>query len=88
MLGGILYHKTGVAGPLALGCSLLGVDLIMRLLMVERKIAAEFEFDNGDLAKRCQRSEDAREDAENPLLKTPQDPAYIVPPEQPRVIQS
>ncbi|KAI9700875.1 MAG: hypothetical protein M1836_002245 [Candelina mexicana] len=89
VLGGILYHRTGVAGPLALGCSLLGVDLIMRLLMVEKKVAVEFGFSDGDPAERGQHSEDAHnEGAENPLLKTPQNQAYVIPPEQPLVIRS
>ncbi|KAL8846295.1 MAG: hypothetical protein Q9221_008611 [Calogaya cf. arnoldii] len=42
VLGGILYHRTGVVGPLALGCSLLGIDFIMRLLMIEKKSAASW----------------------------------------------
>lgn len=89
MLGGILYHRTGVAGPLALGCSLLGADLIMRLLMVEKKIAYESGLNNGDPAEQHQHSEDTHEEGtETPLLKTPQDQTYIIPPEQPRVIKS
>lgn len=82
MLGGTLYHKTGVVGSLALGCSLLGVDLIMRLLMIEKKIAAEFELDRGDSAE-------PRLDSENsPLLKTPQDSAYVISSELPRWIKA
>lgn len=89
MLGGILYHRTGVTGPLALGCSLLGVDLIMRLLMVEKRIVAEVKSDTGGPTKQRQESEDTHEeDAEEPLLTTPRDQAYIIPPEQPWVIKS
>ncbi|KAL9615524.1 MAG: hypothetical protein Q9167_000037 [Letrouitia subvulpina] len=89
VLGGILYHKTGVTGPLALGCSLLGVDLIMRLLMVEKKIATKFGFGDGDPAEQRPHSEDTREvGPDDPLLKKPQDPAYIIPLEQPRMIKS
>lgn len=88
VLGGILYHQAGVAGPLALGCSLLGVDLIMRLLMIEKKIAAEFGFDKGHPAEQRRHSEDTCSDgAEEPLLTAPQDQAYVIPPEQPWLIK-
>ena len=61
----------------------------MRLLVVEKKTAAEFGFDNGDLAKQRQHSENTREEgAENPLLQTPQDEAYVIPPELPWVMKS
>lgn len=89
VLGGILYHRTGVTGPLVLGCSLLGIDLLMRLLVVEKKIAAEFGFNSGDPAEQGQHSEDTHEEAaERPLLQKPPDPAYIIPPELPWIIKS
>ena len=89
VLGGILYHSTGIAGPLALGCSLLGVDLIFRLLMVEKKIAAEIDIHDGESEEQGQHSEDTHEEgAEDPLLKTPQNQAYLIPPDQPRMIRS
>lgn len=89
VLGGILYHRIGFAGPLALGCSLLGVDLIMRLLMVDKKIAAGLGIKNREPAEQHQHSEDTWEEGpQDPLLKTPHVQAYLIPAEQPRVIQS
>ncbi|KAI4210152.1 MAG: hypothetical protein LQ351_006984 [Letrouitia transgressa] len=89
VLGGILYHRTGVIGPLTLGCSLLGIDLIMRLLIIEKKPAAKFGFDNGDTVEHRQHPNNTHEEGEgDPLLKPPQDQAYVIPPELPRVIKS
>ena len=89
VLGGILYHRTGIMGPLAMGCSLLGLDLIMRLLVVEKKVAAEFGFDHGDSEGQRQNLEGLDEgSAADPLLQKPPDPAYIIPPGRPWVIRS
>lgn len=89
VLGGILYHRTGIMGPLALGCSLLGVDLVMRLLVVDKKIAAEFGLDHGDSEGQRQNLEESTEgSAEDALLQKPPNPAYVIPPGQPRVIRS
>ena len=89
VLGGILYHKTGIAGPLALGCSLLVVDLIMRLLMVEKRTAAEFGLKDGKFAEEHRHADDLDEErAESPLLKKPQDQACLMPPELPWLIRS
>ena len=61
----------------------------MRLLMVEKKVAAGFGFNDRDLVEQNQHSEDTHErDAENPLLKSLQEQTYIIPPEQPWVIKS
>ena len=62
---------------------------MMRLLVIEKRTAAEFGFHTGDLAEQRQHSEDAHEEgARDPLLKTPQDQAYLIPPEQPWLIKS
>lgn len=42
MLGGLLYRETGFTGVFGLAAGLLGVDCVMRLLVVEKKIAAEY----------------------------------------------
>lgn len=79
-------------GPLSLACSLLGVDLLMRLLVVEKKAAARFDLESRDEdfagRRRVSGEGDAEEGAENPLLKQPQDPAYAIPPGQCWMIQS
>ncbi|KAJ9625182.1 hypothetical protein H2204_010569 [Knufia peltigerae] len=43
VLGGVLYRKTGYAGVFGLGCALLTVDFILRILVVEKKVAAEYD---------------------------------------------
>jgi len=42
VLGGLLYRKTGLTGVFGLSAGLLGVDCIMRLLVIERKVAARY----------------------------------------------
>jgi hypothetical protein len=42
VFGGLLYEKTGYSGVFAIGASLLIIDLVMRLLMIEKKIAARY----------------------------------------------
>jgi len=43
VLGGVLYRKTGYAGVFGLGATLLGLDFILRLLVIERKVAAQHD---------------------------------------------
>lgn len=43
MIGGILYDKTGVLGLTVLSTTLIAIDLVLRLLVIEKKTAAEFE---------------------------------------------
>ncbi|KAK5384087.1 hypothetical protein LTR20_008083 [Exophiala xenobiotica] len=57
VLGGVLYRKTGYAGVFGLGSALLGLDFIMRLLVIEKKVAAKHD-------KSFQVSKDARVRAE------------------------
>jgi MFS family permease len=42
ILGGLLYEKTGINGVFGLAIGLLAIDLIMRLLVIEKKIANEY----------------------------------------------
>ncbi|GIZ41561.1 hypothetical protein CKM354_000486100 [Cercospora kikuchii] len=46
ILGGVLYEKTGIKGVFALGASILAVDFIMRLLVIEKKIANKYYADD------------------------------------------
>jgi MFS family permease len=43
VLGGVLYRKTGYAGVFGLGCALLAVDFILRILVIEKKVAAKYD---------------------------------------------
>lgn len=42
LLGGVLYSKTGTAGVFALGVAILVIDLIMRMLVIEKKVARRY----------------------------------------------
>ncbi|KAJ8104602.1 hypothetical protein ONZ43_g7771 [Nemania bipapillata] len=42
VIGGALYEKTGYMSVFGLGASMLGLDFLMRLLVIEKKTAAEY----------------------------------------------
>lgn len=42
VVGGLLYAKTGYTGVFGLGITLIVIDFIMRLLMIENKVAARY----------------------------------------------
>lgn len=42
VLGGILYAKTGYGGVFGLGVAFLALDFLMRLLVIEKKVAAKY----------------------------------------------
>jgi MFS family permease len=42
IVGGILYAKTGYKGVFGVGLGLVGIDFILRVLMVEKKVAAKY----------------------------------------------
>lgn len=61
----------------------------MRLLMIEKKIAAGQRLKTEDPAEQNRRADDTYEEgAETPLLKTLPDQAYIVPQDQSRVMKA
>ena len=46
MLGGILYEKIGLAGVFGVAFAVLAVDFIMRVLIIETKVARRYELTN------------------------------------------
>ncbi|KAI0024034.1 MFS general substrate transporter [Xylariomycetidae sp. FL0641] len=44
VIGGVLYEKTGYAGVFGVGAGVLGLDFLMRILVVEKKTAAKFDI--------------------------------------------
>ncbi|EME40753.1 hypothetical protein DOTSEDRAFT_74340 [Dothistroma septosporum NZE10] len=46
LLGGVLYKKTGYTGVFAIGASILVVDFIMRVMVIEKKTALKYEVDD------------------------------------------
>lgn len=43
MLGGVLYDKAGYGGVFGLSSAILAVDFIMRILLIEKKVAARYD---------------------------------------------
>lgn len=62
VLGGVLYSKTGYSGVFGVGAGILGLDFVMRLLVIEKKVAARYES-NENAANPRQHT--TREDAQN-----------------------
>lgn len=48
LLGGVLYSKTGTAGVFGLGLAVLAVDLLMRILVIEKKVAKRYDSSHKD----------------------------------------
>ena len=48
VLGGVVYERVGSGGVFAMGFALLGIDFLMRLLVIEKKTASKYnsESDN------------------------------------------
>lgn len=42
-MGGVLYQKAGYAGVFGISFAILAIDFIMRLLVIEKKVAARYE---------------------------------------------
>lgn len=61
-LGGLLYEKTGYGGVLAIALAVLGVDFIMRVLVVEKKVADRYEPEVSDEAANANANHGNRQD--------------------------
>jgi MFS family permease len=46
VLGGVLYSKTGYVGVFGVGAGILVVDFVMRILVIEKKVAARYRVDD------------------------------------------
>ncbi|KAL5118162.1 hypothetical protein ACEQ8H_003997 [Pleosporales sp. CAS-2024a] len=63
--GGALYAKTGYKGVFGVGMGLVGLDFVLRLLMVEKKTAAKYT----DVHSASREEHDSHDDTEDtPLL--------------------
>ena len=95
MLGGVLYKKAGYAGVFGLGSGVLAIDFIMRLLVVEKKVAARYDTSAQDGAANPRQHQIREEDEEtqeageeDALLPKKEEEAYIIPDGQNRVIRA
>lgn len=81
-LGGLLYKPFGIRGPVILGIGVTVVDLVGRLLIIERKDALKWGFDPAAVYKadmEASHVETAKDDATpptttNPLSEVPEPP--------------
>ncbi|KAI3400417.1 hypothetical protein diail_3038 [Diaporthe ilicicola] len=48
LLGGVLYEKTGYAGVFGIGLAVLAVDFIMRVLVIEKKVAKRYSTEDSN----------------------------------------
>lgn len=96
VLGGVLYDKTGYTGVFGVGAGILAIDFIMRLLVVEKKVAARYGHSHdsanprehgsrGDSAD-AQDTEDA--DEETALLQGKEEEEFKVPDGQNKVVRT
>ena len=95
MLGGVVYKKSGYAGVFSLGFAILAVDFIMRILIIEKKSAARYNYDEGEESNghtpedQDVGADDSREASEeDPLVQKKKGDAYKIPGGQTRWIRS
>ncbi|KAL8834963.1 MAG: hypothetical protein Q9176_007191 [Flavoplaca citrina] len=95
VLGGVVYKKAGYPGVFGIGLTILAIDFIMRLLLIEKKTAAKWEKqDNGteDYTNRqddgTATGEDGDDNEEEPLLRKKEEDNYKVPDGQSKVVRS
>lgn len=90
VLGGVLYDKTGFAGVFGLSAGILGVDFIMRLLVVEKKVAVRYEDpkQNAPESNTNGDEEDTSATEEDALLPKAEKDYYTVPPNQNSIVRN
>ncbi|KAI4139596.1 MAG: hypothetical protein L6R39_006208 [Caloplaca ligustica] len=92
VLGGVVYEKAGYPGVFGMGFAILAIDFIMRLLLIEKKVAAQWEV-HDDRSEDNTEEQDGtsadQEDAneEEPLLRKKEEDGYKVPQGQSRVVK-
>ncbi|KAL0262065.1 hypothetical protein SLS55_003501 [Diplodia seriata] len=98
VLGGVLYEKAGYPGVFGIGFAILAIDFIMRLLVIEKKVAARYETNDptqGDLDQDLEHernrqdgaNEDNRDTEETPLLSKKEQDYYKISADQPAIAQ-
>jgi len=93
VLGGVLYSKAGYAGVLGVGAGVLGLDFIMRLLVVEKKVAARYISESDisanprDHNSRQEDGDDEEANEQTELLATKDEGAFKVPNGQNKIIR-
>lgn len=94
VLGGVVYQKAGYPGVFGMAYALLAIDFVMRLMLIEKKVAAQWDVteESGDDDEEEEQvgnageEEDANE--EEPLLRKKEEENYKVPDGQSKVVKS
>ena len=92
VLGGVLYNKTGYAGVFGAGAGILAVDFGMRLLVVEKKVAARYGAEDAstnprDYGSRHENGDEADADEETALLGQ-KDDSFKIPDGQNKAVRT
>ncbi|KAK5132405.1 hypothetical protein LTR08_009088 [Meristemomyces frigidus] len=96
LVGGVLYDKAGYPGVFGIAFVILAIDFILRLFVIEKKVARKYEVDDPDSVSDLdatqqdgtQDEEQQNDDDENqPLLVTKEDDhaAFKLSENQPRI---
>lgn len=92
VLGGVIYNQAGYSGVFGLGFAIIAVDFIMRVLIIEKKTAAQYvdhELEANGHTEEQEGEEDEHEDnEEDPLIRKEVEDNYKVPPGQSKAIRS
>ncbi|KAI5201578.1 MFS transporter-like protein [Aureobasidium subglaciale] len=91
LLGGVLYDKTGYAGVFGIGFAILTIDFIMRLLVIEKKVARRYnvtEPEDDSEGTSAENDDEAALGEEEPLLgNKAQSENYHIPDDQPTIVR-
>ncbi|KAI5248560.1 MFS transporter-like protein [Aureobasidium subglaciale] len=93
LLGGVLYDKIGYAGVFGIGFAILTIDFLMRLLVIEKKVARRYNFtEPADGSEEASAENDDDDEAargeEEPLLGNKvQSEYYRIPDDQPTIVR-
>lgn len=97
VLGGVLYEKAGYIGVFGLGSGILAVDFIMRVLVIEKKVAARYESPVAEDVANAKPHPSEEVDAENHgsesgdmdvLLPKEENHEFKIPPNQNKFVRS
>ena len=92
VLGGVVYKKAGYPGAFGMGFGLLAVDFLMRLLLIEKKVAAKWSTPTNEPQEDTDQTGDnaTTEDAdeEEPLLRKKEVKNYKVPEGQHKAVRA
>lgn len=88
-----MYEKSGYGGIFGLAFAILAVDFVMRLLLIEKKVAARYGMTEEDANGQSEDdqngvSEDVANQEDEPLLKKDDKEKYKIPSDQPKIIRA